>query len=289
MLSAIAKLSSMESFELYVFSFGFASFDLCSIAARAVIILEFLTGASLASGIYFKLFRNIGALSLGLFSIFLIWRFLVGDTDSCHCMGDIVDMNPIQSLVKNLVLGIILIYVWNCPERYLEYCRPAAAIATLAAVISVFAINPPDAFYRHGRVSNDLVLDSFSPVADSLSLSEGKKIVCFYSASCEHCKLCAQKMSGIIRRHEIPVDNVKVIFMQTHADQDSVSLGFFREHGGELILPYSYLHPYDFIPLTNGSMPLVVLMEDGKLVKEYDYLSLDENEIAGFLPASPRQ
>ena len=36
------------------------------------------------------------------------------------------------------------------------------------------------------------------------------------------------------------------------------------------------------IPLTNGAMPLVVLFEDGELVKEYDYISIDENEIASF-------
>ena len=34
--------------------------------------------------------------------------------------------------------------------------------------------------------------------------------------------------------------------------------------------------------MTNGSMPLIVLMDDGEIVKEYDYLSIDEGEIADF-------
>ena len=42
------------------------------------------------------------------------------------------------------------------------------------------------------------------------------------------------------------------------------------------------LHPLKFIPLTNGAMPLVVLFDDGELVKEYDYISIDEDEIASF-------
>jgi hypothetical protein len=89
-------------------------------------------------------------------------------------------------------------------------------------------------------------------------------------------------MAGIIRRHDIPLDSVSVLFMQTHVAQDSVVTAFYAEHGGGLVLPYHDLHPFDFIPLTNGSMPLVTLFKDGNLVKEYDYLSLDEKELASF-------
>ena len=56
-LSSIAKLSSMESFELYIFSFGFAGFDLCSFAARFVVIAELIIGLGLASGQYFRFFH----------------------------------------------------------------------------------------------------------------------------------------------------------------------------------------------------------------------------------------
>lgn len=82
--------------------------------------------------------------------------------------------------------------------------------------------------------------------------------------------------------HSIPSERVSVLFMQTHENQDSVAVSFFAESGEGLELPYSYLHPLKFIPLTNGAMPLVVLFEDGELVKEYDYISIDEDEIASF-------
>ena len=71
--------------------------------------------------------------------------------------------------------------------------------------------------------------------------------------------------------------------MQTNEKQDSVSAAFFREYGEQVVLPYSYLHPYTFLPVTNGSMPLVVLLENGQKVKEYDYLSIDEKEIVSFI------
>lgn len=282
MLSSIAKLSSMESFELYIFSFGYLDFDITSLVARAIVICEFLIGAGMASGVMFRMSRNLTAAFLLFFSAFLVWRMVAGDTGSCHCMGQLVDMNPTESLLKNIVLAIMLAYVWNQPPRTFRYGKIAAAAVSCVASCAVFMVSPPDMYYRIGRTSSDLVAEEFMPVADSLGLDKGRRIVCFYSGTCEHCRHSAAKMAGIIRRHDIPDDSVNVIFMQTHANQDSVATSFFNIHGEGKHLPYAHLHPYVFLPMTNGSMPLIILMDDGEIVKEYDYLSIDEGEIADF-------
>ncbi len=283
-LSAIAKLSSMEGFELYIFSFGFTGFDLASFAARLVVIAELALGIGLIFNMLFKPVKRLVAIFLGGFSLFLVWRALLGDTESCHCMGDVVDMNPVQSLIKNLVLGVLLAFAWNSDGGKFRRQGLVSLLVTTAAAVTVFAVNPPDIFFRLGpdSRSSDLVPENFRPAADSLGLAEGRRLVCFYSASCEHCAHCASKMAGIIRRHDIPTDSVYVVFMQTHINQDSVATAFYKEHGQGLALPYSYLHPYSFIPMTNGSMPLVTLFKGGELIREYDYLSIDESEIASF-------
>ena len=281
-ISSVAKLSSLESFELYIFSFGYAGFDLCSIAARLIIIAEFLLGVFLAFNILPRLTRWLTGLSLAGFSIFLLWRAFIGDVESCHCMGNLVDMNPMQSLIKNIILALLLAYVWKDHGRILKHQIPVACITSAAIIIVVFLAFPPDFYYRGSSESHDLSEEAFRPVADSLGLSTGKRAVCFYSGSCEHCKHCVSKMAGIISRHSLPKDSVFVLFMQTHENQDSVATSFFTENGEGLVLPYDYLHPVEFIPLTNGSMPLVVLFEDGELVKEYDYLSINEKELATF-------
>lgn len=282
MLSAVAKLSSMEGFELYIFSFGFAGFDICSIAARLIVIGEFMIGLLLSLNVYPRAVKLLTALSLISFSFFLIWRALLGDTESCHCMGDLVEMNPFQSLLKNLILLLLLIYAWKHHGRVIRHQSIAAVAGASLSAAAVFMVSPPDFYYRSRTESHDLSADAFAPVADSLGLSKGKRAVCFYSASCEHCMHCASKMAGIIRRNEIPADSIYVIFMQTHVNQDSVSVSFYSEHGEGLALPYSYLHPYEFLPLTDGAMPIVVLLEDGMPVKEYDYTTIDENELTSF-------
>lgn len=285
-VSSISKLSSIEGFELYLFSFGFADFDLCSVAARLLIAAEFLLGVFLIFNICYKLSRGLTLFSLIAFSAFLLWRIVIGDTESCHCMGDLVDMNPMQSLIKNGVMGLLLTLAWNCKGRPLPHQSWIALAVCAASFAAVFMVVPPDFYYRRGEGSHDLSMEKFSPVADSLGFSDGKRVVGFYSGSCEHCRHCAAKMAGIIRRHSLPTDRISVLFMQTHANQDSVAVSFFRDSGDGIDLPYRYLHPFEFLPLTNGSMPIVVLFEDGELVKEYDYTSLDESEIRDFFSES---
>ena len=282
MLSAVAKLSSMEGFELYIFSFGFAGFDVCSLAARAIVIAEFILGLLLALNVYPRLIKSLTALSLAGFSAFLIWRALLGDTESCHCMGDIADMNPVQSLIKNAVLFLLLAFIWKDHGKTMSRQPLVTLVSITLTAAAVFMMSPPDFYHRIRTDSHDLSADAFRPVADSLGLSNGRRAVCFYSATCEHCRHCASKMAGIIRRHDIPSDSVHVLFMQTHVNQDSVSVAFYSEHGEGLELAYSYLHPYEFIPLTDGAMPIVVLMQDGEVVKEYDYTTIDEGELASF-------
>lgn len=287
-LSSAAKLSSLESFELYIFSFGYAGFDLCSVAARLIIIAEFLLGIFLVFNILPRLTKWLTGLSLAGFSIFLLWRAIAGDAESCHCMGELIDMNPAQSLIKNIVLILLLAYVWNHDGRIMKHQVPASAILMALSVSVVFLAFPPDFYYRGSSESRDLSEEAFRPVADSLGLSTGRRVICFYSGSCDHCRHSASKMAGIINRHSLPKDSVFVLFMQTHENQDSVATSFFSESGEGLILPYDYLHPVEFIPLTNGSMPLVVLFEDGNMVKEYDYLSINEKELAAFFSDQSR-
>ena len=272
----------MESFELYIFTFGAAGFDLCSYLARFIVASELIIGLGLLSRVSYRLFKYATALFLSVFSLFLLWRIAVGDSESCHCMGDIVDLNPLQSFIKNIFLALFLALAWRTEERQINHRKSWVCFSSFAIVAAVFIVVPPDAFYRIGRSSNDINIEEFTSVADSLGYSDGRRMVCLYSATCEHCRNSASKMAGIIRRHDIPVDSVSVIFMQTHHQQDSVSLDFFKRYGEGLELPSSYLHPYSFIPMTNGAMPLVVLFEDGVLVKEFDYFSIDEREIAAF-------
>lgn len=292
LFSGVSKLFSMESFELYIFSFGLAAFDWSALAARIVIIVELVLGLCFIAGIYRKQTYFFSMLLMLLFSVFLLWRVAQGDERSCHCMGEVVDMNPAESLLKNL--GIMaLITVLCLPSRKKIGSRfqalasryQSAVLGGVAVVSSVvvFAVVPPDLIRRIGRTSDDIVPSRLAPLVDSLDLDKGRKVLCLYSVTCEHCQHCASKMAGIVSRHDIDSTDMYAIFMEVADKQDYLVRNFYDTYGAGIHLPYTSLSPYVFLPLTNGSMPLVLLLEDGKMVKELDYISVSEREIVNFL------
>ena len=281
--SAILKLLSLTEFELYVFSFGFASFDLCSVAARLLVAGEAVLGLGLLSG-WWKKFMNITtAVLLLAFSAFLVWRTAVGDEESCHCFGSFADMGPSDSLWKNVACAVLLYFGRQGGEipleaRFRPWVSSGLCVAVLATVV---AVNPPDFFYRlSGDKSSDLNIAECQRLG---LFEEGKKVVCFYSPECEHCRHCVSKMAGIIRHNSLEVEDFLCIFMANGEDADAAVAEFFRNYGGGIVLPYLILDPLTFIPLTNGSMPLVGLFDNGKLIQEYDLLKLDEQVLTNFL------
>lgn len=281
-VSATLKLLSLTEFELYVFSFGLASFDLCSVAARLLVAGEAVLGLGLLSG-WWKRFVNISTAVLLLsFSAFLLWRTAVGDEQSCHCFGAFADMGPSDSLWKNVACAVLLYLGRQGGEIRLEArFRPWVAAGLCVAVLAtVVAVNPPDFFYRLTKPdSSDLNVAE----CQKLGLSaEGKKVVCFYSVDCEHCRHCVSKMAGIIRHNSLPEEDFLCVFMGKGEDDDAAVSKFFKTYGGGIALPYQILDPLTFIQLTNGSMPLVCLFDNGSLLKEYDLLKLNEQEITSF-------
>lgn len=312
-VSSVMKLVSVDDFELYIFSFGFAAFDLSSLAARLIIIGEFILGLGLVSGWWHWFVNSVAAVLLVGFSVFLLWRMAEGDEDSCHCFGNLVDMNPWQSLIKNAVALVTLAVAWSSPSELFSSFASAdvlpekasaskdsvfrrcfmgvyrhkiltASIVSVVTALTVFIINPPDLWFRLTRgVEDDLNVTDFQSYADSAGISTGRKIVCFYSIDCGHCRHCAEKMAGIIRRHNIPVDSVHCFFMQEYVEMDKAAEMFFDKFGAGLQLPFSSIDPLKFIPLTDGSMPLVCLFEDGVLIKEFDRLTIDETVISQFI------
>lgn len=285
-VSAGAKLAGVGDFELYIFSFGFASFDLCTLAARLIIAGEFILGLGLISGWWHHFVNGVTAALLVGFSAFLLWRMSEGDTASCHCFGNLVDMNPAQSLLKNAAALAVLIFAWIFPgEINIHKHRGLiAAVLSAAVLVAVPAINPPDFWFRlTGSGSSDLNAEKFREAADTTGLLSGRQMVCFYSLTCENCRQCAVKMAGIIRRDNLPQDRIHCYFMEEYVDMPQAISIFYDKFGAGLHLPYLWAPVLDFLPITNGSMPLVCLFEDGALVREYDRLTVDEEYISDFL------
>ena len=160
LFSAVAKLLSVRSFELYVFSLGLLSFDFTSLAARLLILLEGCTGLWFLSGWKLRWAKWIAWAQLAFFSAFLFWRIFLADGASCHCFGELIDLNPWQSLGKNVLLALLI--ALSAEELWPRPLRPLYLAAVgLAAGIGLFVASPPDRYYRQGREIGYVVPDKW--------------------------------------------------------------------------------------------------------------------------------
>lgn len=300
---SISKLFSMESFELYIFSFGLFSFDLCAVAARILCACELLLGVALATGYWRRCVNWLSAAILAAFTGFLLWRAFSGDEESCHCFGELVDLNPVQSLVKNGVCAVLLALGWTAPGPWWEKLSSenrffkaffsrrgrllTSILSGLLVFVMIFTFCPPDAWFKLiGHTSSDLVVEKWEPYCGEFGCNEGRHIVLFASPTCPYCAKCVEKFSAMVQRDDIPLDRVLAVFMDITddpADTPPAVEAFLGEHARGLDYDYRSIPFTEFIPMTNGSIPLVCLFEDGRLVKEFDLFSLDETEVSDFL------
>ena len=269
LLSGVAKLVAIDDFELYVYSYGFLSLNAAYLTARLCIAAELLLGLFLVLG-WWRRWVNLAALLVLLaFSLFLCYAALVGRTESCQCLGRLADLNPVQSLLKNAIL-IVLVLLYDAlrlrgPEA--EKGKKVRLVLTplfaVAVLVAVFCISVPDNWMfgpEEARYDRQLLEDSMSeePMA-AARLAEGSHLVAFVTPGCPYCRMTREKLTSLARRN--------------HLDT-------------------SYIHYYEpqdlpdnlFLRITYGQRPLVILLSDGQPVATYHYRNISERQLAVSLP-----
>lgn len=269
MVSAVAKLFAIDSFELYVFSYGFFPLGVAFVLARLCIAAEFLLGLFIALGWHRRLVNVFTFCMLVFFSLFLCYAALVGRNESCQCFGRLADLNPAQSLVKNAVL-ILLLLVYG---RLQSAVRPNGGRGRVVPLLScifvvivtagIFVVSVPDSWMfgpERTRFDTELLDEAISPDGDlaEMHLDRGHHLLAFVTPGCPYCKMCREKLGSIAKRN--------------HLDESLMH----------------YVEPSDmvddcFLRITYGQRPLVLLLEDGEVKVTYHYRNINEREITRFL------
>ncbi|MBQ9586318.1 MAG: hypothetical protein IJR26_00425 [Bacteroidales bacterium] len=119
LVSAVSKFITIDTFEMYVYSFGIFPLTVSFYVARLVIGLELVLGAALISHRYHRFTILTTLLFLLCFIVFLAYAHLVGRSDSCHCFGDLMPLDPIQSILKNAILILLLVFTFfYAPQQW---------------------------------------------------------------------------------------------------------------------------------------------------------------------------
>ena len=282
-VSAVLKLFDMDKFEIYIYSYHFFSLNFSFLVARAAIIVELVLGIGLISNCLHKLIWWGSMVMLGAYTLLIIYAIAIGRTDSCHCFGDFLQFDPKQSLVKNLVLMFLFLLIyrmeeWKTPFRWLILC-----LAVMASVVGVFVVSPPDNFTSNYDEEHNLQVELFNEMLgdaplDSLKLNVGKQVVCVYSTGCEYCQMAAHKLSLMQQYYDFPAGNVTCIFMGSKEGM----MKFFEQSESVGYRAVLYEDVGRLLKAVNGAFPVIVFMEDGKVVHEYGFRNMKEEEIREF-------
>ncbi len=112
-ISAISKLPSLEQFGWTITETTFLNWTTAEWSARILIGMEFFLGLIFIFQINIK--KIAIPVSLFLLAVFTIYLSLVmksyGAHGNCGCFGEWIPMTPLQSIVKNIVLIILILVI----------------------------------------------------------------------------------------------------------------------------------------------------------------------------------
>ena len=305
-IAAILKLMSIDEFEIYIYSFNVLNFLLTSFVSRIIIAGEFILGLFLILKINYKFIRNATMIVLLLFTLFLIYVAISRNDTNCHCFGQLVELSPVESIIKNVIAMILLsIDKWTGlkpPSSKFKVqsstlkaqssklkVQSSLLIATSTLLI-VFVVSPPDVIYNkiyseEKEISSYVLQDSFDDIVkinfendtivlDSTAVLETRErnlMIAIVSSGCKYCHLGVKKLSMIMKRKGTDTENVNVFIWGS----DDGILNFIKETDTE-DLSYWKINPRQAIDITYGRFPVFIWLEDGEIVDIGDFRNITE-------------
>ena len=297
-IAAILKLISIDEFEIYIYSFNIFSFPVTTFASRIIIAGEFILGLFLILKIYYRFTRKAILSILVLFTIFLIYTAIFRNDDNCHCFGEFVELNPIESIVKNVVVIILLLVTKTTSHQDSELreignreqqptadslCLRHKPFALALALALVFIISPPDSIYNmiyssEKEISSIDFYESFDDIEPSaishqpsaFILDDERQMIAIVSAGCKYCKLGLKKLSLMMKNEELDIDKVNVFIWGSPE-----SIEDFKKETNTESYPYWHIMPNQAIDITYGRFPIFIWMKDKEIIRVGDFRALD--------------
>lgn len=278
-VSAISKLLDMDTFEVYVFSYGILPLNMAFVTARLVVIAEMLVGIGLLSNIWNRFVNCCTMLMLTGFTLFLCYAALIGRSDSCQCMGPLLAIDPIHSILKNTILILwflpaLRVQPWQWQPRWFLWVP-----AILAPIVFVFVFSAPDnwLFPRGQEAYNADELQTLigdDGALAGLDLTRESHVVAFLTPGCPYCKLADQKLSAIFERNDL--DSASLTYIIPAADTIAAGITVDSASFGRA----AYVIPrMAFLKITYGQRPMVFVMKQGEMIGSCHYRNIEEKLI----------
>ena len=275
LLSAVAKLYPTPLYgitkvfeEGQLIPMGFSS-DFAPFLSRLIIGFEFFIAFAILQTHYIKkLVVPSTILLVSVFCVDLAIDIFGGVDDNCGCFGQLIPMTPIEAFVKNIFTILILLYIYrNVSDKensnFLLLFNGYLIIAVLMFSLLPIATN-----------SSSKQVSSFSSYVDAdFDINNGKKVLCFFDAGCEHCMDAAKSLTELASNTQSFPD-VHIIFSDTEAEKIPEFLNNSGSDFSYQVMPFynpddeinSYLEVLGF----EYENPVVVYYNNGNQMRFYD-------------------
>ena len=282
-VSAIAKLVDIDRFEIYIFSYNILPLNVSFLVARLVIVCEIWVGVGLVANVFKRFVDTCALLMLVGFTLFMGYAGLIGRDDSCHCMGTLIDINPIHSILKNALLILLLLFAmgarpWKWRPRWFIWLP-----VLLAPTITIFILSAPDN-WLFGPSEEVYNAEEFSTavrpdgILYDLHLDEGRHVLAFLTPGCPFCLMTDEKLTHICRRNDL--DSAAIVYLCPTADSTMSPLTLDTT---TFIRPCYLIPSLTYALITYGQRPIVFLTDRGKVTGTCHYRNIDEKRIVEFL------
>lgn len=263
LFSAYTKAIAPGFFELTLIDQHLASTRLVAAwMTRVIIGVEAVLGLALMWGISLRHILKVVLFLLVVFTAHLGYLWGQGDTENCGCFGTLLAMNPWQSMLKNLALLGISIYLFRHTKAQPIRWFSISGLSLLVMILTLAAlpIKTPEAvafqafhqFERAGRVD----------------LLSGEKLVAIFNLDCEHCQELATELGQLQRNHPTTFPDTYVLFFQ----EGNTTPEVFEEMT-QTQFPFQMIDLETFFDMIGNSPPRLYFLNSGAIeaVIDTDY------------------
>ena len=276
LLSAFAKLYPTPMYgitkvfeEGQLIPMGFGE-DIVPYISRFIIGVEFFISAAILQKNYLKRFVIPSSIVLLLlFSLHLTYSIFLGDSENCGCFGDLIPMTPTEALIKNIITIIGLAYLYkNTSDINEKNNISSLSIQLLSILLLMFAFVPVQTIGKNKRVSGFTEY-----VVSDLDINDGKKILCFFDAGCEHC-MDAAKSLKLLSDSISYFPDIHIIFSDSEADKIPEFFTYVGHEYSYQVLPFynedNEVNSYLEILGYEYENPAIIYLDNGNQIRFYD-------------------
>ena len=287
LLSAIAKLYPTPLYgitkvfeEGQLIPMGFSE-DFAPFLSRLIISFEFFIAFAILQTHYIKkLIIPSTILLLIIFNVDLALDIFVGNDENCGCFGQLIPMTPTEAFIKNIFTILLLIFIYRNVNDKKESSFLLLLNGYLIISVVMFSLLPI------ATNSSSKQISSYSSYVDeAFNINEGKKILCFFDAGCEHCMDAAKSLTEIASNStEFP--DVHIIFSDTEEGKIPDFIKYSgKEYSYQIMEFYnpdddinSYLEVLGF----EYENPVIIYYNNGNQMRFYDGTGSNEYDAKDF-------